>query len=78
MLRVGFGGITESIVHIDGGCGSFQDAEGSDNGWRHPVLRLVDLEVLERSFGLGAPIFVGRNLEFAKGIAFCSGRLRKY
>ena len=76
MLNVGIGGITESIVHVDRGGSALEDTEGSNNRWRHSILRLIDLEVLERSFGLSAPVLVRRDLDFPKGIAFCSGRLR--
>ena len=52
----GYGWITESVVHVDGGCGAFEDTECSDHGRRHSILWLIDFEVLERSFGLGAPV----------------------
>ena len=67
--------ITESIIHIDGGSGALEDTERSDYWRRHPILWLIDLEVLERSFGLGTPVFVRGDLDFAEGIALGSGRL---
>ena len=72
---VGTGWITESIIHIDGGSGALEDAECSDYRRRHSILWLIDLEVLERSFGLGTPVFVRGDLDFAKGIALGSGGL---
>ena len=36
---------------------------------------LVDFEIFERAFGLGAPVSVRGNLDFAKSVTFCSGRL---
>lgn len=78
MLKVGYGGITESIIHVDCGGSALEDAKGSDNRWRHSILWLIDLEVLERSFGLSAPVLVRGDLDFTKGIAFCSGRLERF
>ena len=73
MLKVGYGGITESIVHVDCGGSTLENTKGSDDRWRHSILRLIDLEVFERPFGLSAPVLLRRDLDFAKGIAFCSG-----
>lgn len=75
MLKVGFDGITEAIVHVDGGCSPFEDTESPDHRRGHTILGLIDLEVLERSFSLRAPVLVRRDLNFAECIAFCSGRL---
>ena len=63
---------TKSIAHVDSSGGSLQDTKGLDDGRRHPVLGLVDLEVLERSFGLGSPVLVGRDLDLAEGIGLGS------
>lgn len=67
--------ITESIIHIDGGSGALEDTECSDYWWRHSILWLIDLEVLERSFGLGTPVSVRGDPNFPKGIALGSGGL---
>ena len=63
---------TETEFHVYC-CGSTLENTESAYNWRgHPVLRLVDLEVLQRSFRLGPPILVSWDLNLAKGIAFCS------
>lgn len=68
--------VTESESHIHCCCGTFEDTEGADNGRRHAIEGLIDFEVLQRAFGLGAPVFVRGNLHFAKGITFRSRRLQ--
>ena len=68
----GYGWITESIVHVDGGGGAFEDTECPDYGRRHSILGLIDFEVLEGPFCLGAPVLVRRDLDLAEGIALCS------
>lgn len=67
-------GLTKTVAHVDGGSSSLEDTKGLDNGGGHAVLRLVDLEVLERSLSLGSPVLVGGDLDLAKGIALGSGR----
>ena len=39
---------TQSVIHVDGSCGALENAKGLDDGRRHPVLRLIDLEILKR------------------------------
>lgn len=68
-------GVTESVFHVHRRRGAFENTECADNRRRHAVTRLIDLEVLQRAFGLRAPVFVGGDLNLAKGIAFDSGRL---
>ena len=70
--------ITESIFHVDGGSSALEDTECSDYWRRHSILWLIDLEVLQRSFGLGTPVLVRRNLDFAKSIALGPGRLSSF
>ena len=36
---------------------------------------LIDLEILERALCLCAPVFVGGDLDFAKGVGFGAGGL---
>lgn len=50
--------ITESVSHVHRRCGTFEDAECANNGRGHAIMRLIDLEVLQRAFRLGAPILV--------------------
>lgn len=50
--------VTESESHIHRRCGPLEDPECADNGRRHAIVGLVDSEVLQGAFGLGAPIFV--------------------
>ena len=64
---------TQPELHVHGGGSALQNAEGLHNGRRHAVLRLVDLEVLEGTLRLGAPVLVAGHLDLAKGIAFCAG-----
>ena len=52
------GAHTEPELLIDHCCGSLEDAKSADDGWRHAVLRLVDLEVLQRALRLRAPVLV--------------------
>ena len=75
VVMVGSVWVTEAIIHIDGGSGALEDTECFDYWWRHSILWLIDLEVLERSFGLGTPVFVRGDFYFAKGIALNSGGL---
>ncbi len=46
----------------------FEDAEGADDFARHAVVS--DFEILERTLGLGAPVTVGGDLDFAHSIDF--------
>lgn len=64
---------TKSISHIDGSSGSLQDTKRPNDGGWHPILGLVNTKVLEGTLGLRSPIFVGRDLNLAKGIALGSG-----
>jgi hypothetical protein len=62
---------TQAELHVDCGGGTLEDAKRLDDGRRHAVLRLVDLEVLQRPLRLRAPVLVGRHLDLAKGVTFC-------
>lgn len=62
-------GLTEAIAHVDSGSSALEDTESLDNRRRHAILRLVDLEVLERSLGLSSPVLVTGNLDLAEGVA---------
>lgn len=64
----------ESEFHVHCCCSTFEDTEGADNGRRHAIEGLIDFEIAQGAFGLGAPVFVRRNLDLAKGIAFGSCR----
>jgi hypothetical protein len=64
---------TQAVLHVDRRSSALEDTESAHNGWGHAVLGLVDLEVLEGALGLGSPVLVRRDLNFAKGIALGSG-----
>ena len=64
---------TQAIAHVDGGGSALEDAKGLNNGGRHAVLGLVDVEVAQRPLGLGTPVLVARDLDLAEGIALGSG-----
>ena len=66
---------TKTVAHVDGGGSALEDTEGLDNGRRHAVLGLVDLEVAQGALGLGAPVLVVLDLDLAKGIGLDSGVL---
>ena len=66
---------TESEVHVNRRGRSFEDAECPDDRGRHSILRLIDLEVLQGSLCLRAPVLVRFDVNLAKGICFDSGRL---
>lgn len=66
---------TESEGHVHRRRGAFEDTERSNNWRRHAVVGLVDVKILQRAFSLGAPVFVGGDLNVAKGITLCSGSL---
>ena len=65
---------TEPEILIDHCCCSFEDPKGANDRWRHSVLGLVDLEVLEGALRLRAPILVRGDLDLAESIAFGSCR----
>jgi hypothetical protein len=65
---------TQPELHVDGSSGALQDAKGLDDRRRHAVLRLVDLEVLQRTLRLRTPVAVGGDLELAKSITLCPCR----
>lgn len=44
----GFGVITQSVGHVDRSCSPLEDTKGPDDWRGHTVLRLIDLEVLQR------------------------------
>jgi hypothetical protein len=67
-----WGSHTQPVLHVHRRCRAFEDTESLDDGWWHPVLRLIDLEVLQRALCLRTPILVGRHLDLAKGIGFCA------
>jgi hypothetical protein len=66
--------LTKTESNIDGGSSALENTECLDDGRRHAVLGLVDLEVLEGSLSLGAPVAVGGDLDLAKGVALGSCR----
>lgn len=63
---------TESILHVNRRSGALEDSKSPDNWRRHAILRLIDLEVLERSLRLRAPVLVRRDEDLSKGIGLCS------
>lgn len=64
--------ITESESHVHGRRSALENAECANDGRRHAIVRLVDLEVLQRALGLSTPVSVGGDLKLAKCIALCS------
>lgn len=69
------GRFTESKAHIYRRCCTLQYSEGSYNGWWHPILWLIDLEVLQRALRLRAPVPIRGNMNFTEGICFGSSGL---
>ena len=59
-------------LHVHSSSGTLQDPERSHNWRRHPVLRLVDLEISQRPLRLRAPVLGTRHLDLAKSIALLS------
>ncbi|KAH3670745.1 hypothetical protein OGAPHI_001261 [Ogataea philodendri] len=57
---------------VDSGSGFLQDSKSMHNWSRHDLSWTSDLEVLQRSLGLGSPILVVSNLDVSKGILLCS------
>lgn len=64
---------TKAIAHVHRRRSTLEDTERLDDRRGHAVLGLVDLEVLEGTLSLSAPVLVGRDLDLAKGIALGSG-----
>ena len=64
--------ITKAKIHVDCRRCAFEDSECADDGWRHSILWLIDLEVLKGALGLCAPVFVRGDLDFAEGVCLCT------
>ena len=41
--------LTKAVLHVNGGSSTLEDTESLDNGGGHAVLRLVDVEVTQRT-----------------------------
>lgn len=67
---------TKSKLHVNSGSCTLENTKGAHNLRWHAIIRLVDLEVLQRSLSLSTPVPVRLDLDLAKGIAFCSGGRR--
>ena len=57
-------------LDIGHGCGLFQDAERLDELSMHSVPPGPGLEILQRTLGLGAPVAIGGDCDFAHGVLF--------
>ena len=66
----GLRGREEAEVAVHLGRRSLEDSECADH--RAPEADLADLEVLERTLGLRAPIAVGRDRDLAHRVFLCS------
>src|SRR5690348_13668 len=63
-------GVDGAQLDIGLGGGLFLDAEGADQRGRHALS--ADLEVLERTLGLSAPVPVGRYLNRTEAVGLCA------
>lgn len=72
------GKITKSKIHVHRCCCSFQYTKRSDNGRGHSVLRLINLEIFQRTLSLCSPVSVRGHLDLAEGIGLCSCRLDNF
>ena len=64
---------TQPKSHIDSSSSSLEDTKSPDYRERHPVLGLVNTEVLEGPLGLSTPVLVRGDLNLAKGVGLGSG-----
>lgn len=64
---------TKPELHVDSRRSALQDTEGPHNRWGHAVLGLVDLEVLEGTLSLSAPVLVRGDVNLAEGIGLSPG-----
>ena len=53
---------------VDFGAGALEQAEGADDGARHPIES--DREVQQRALGLRAPVAIGGDLDRAHAVGF--------
>lgn len=65
--------LVKAVAHVDGGGSALENTKGLDDRGRHAILGLVDLEVLEGTLSLSAPVLVRGDLDLAKGIALGTG-----
>ncbi len=58
-------------IKVGEGSRFFQGGKGINDLTRHTCFR-SDSEIVPRAFGLGAPVFISRDHDFAHGVVFCS------
>ena len=59
----------ETVAKIDLGNTFFEDTKGADERCWHAVGVPGDIEILERSLSLSSPVFIGGDLDRAKGVS---------